>query len=123
METVSDLYRFITNKDGGHTAKAAPNGIYDEIMSKENRAIRLMNRTVKDQTRRRSTKFVDTPLSMIPVLLLKTLNDITNDFLRIEEYTPFHIAHILTKGQRPIFLGILFLIVGGYMTLIHLSDS
>jgi hypothetical protein len=100
--------------------------IYDDMMQKEDSAIRLMNRTIDDRQKQdeRDQSFLHTRLSRMPLLLMKHLNDILNDLLRLsfDDLHPMDIVDIFATGQRPIYMGLLLLFVALFLMLIHISE-
>jgi len=87
------------------------NTIYDELMEKENRVLSTIDRYIADkkETELRETRFLHTPIAKVPTMFFRTFNDMLDDAMRAE--TGRDVRALLTKGARPIYMGMLLIII------------
>lgn len=97
--------------------------VYDEIIQKEDRTLRLMDRLVTDDIQRRQTDtlFVSTPLARIPLHMVRTLQHILDDLLSLRGSSWRDVLAIFTKDQRATYLGMWFLLIAIVLLLLENS--
>jgi hypothetical protein len=87
------------------------NTFYDELMSKEKRVLSTIDRYIleRKEAALRNERFLDTPLSQIPVMLFKNLNDMLDDSGKVKTFKQF--KAMFASGNRMIYVGILLILI------------
>ena len=116
----SDLYNLITNKK---PASDSANEMYDELMKREERVLKIVDRVVDDKQAEhaRSKTFSETPVNRIPYEMYKSVRGFITDLQTSADYGDVWKATF--KGQRVIYIGLLLMIIAVFLMLIQVSEN
>jgi len=116
----SDLYNLITNKK---PATDSVNEMYDELMKREDRVLKIVDRVVDDKQAEhaRSKIFTETPVNRIPYEMYKSVRGLITDLQASKDYSDVWKATY--KGQRIIYIGLLLMIIAVFLMLIQGSEN
>lgn len=122
MNHYNDFLKIIQNKYENNSLNA--DGIYDELIKKENSVLKTINRVIDYEKLKENNKlFSNLSISKIYTNTFKILNKILNDLTKTNELTINKFKKIITKDKRSIYVGILLIFIGVYLALIEISDS
>jgi len=88
--------------------------LYDELMGKETRVLSTIDRYIEDKAASdlQSKRFINTPISQIPVTLFRTLGDLLTDASKAKTKKE---VNQLFSPTRLIYLGILLIIIAVFI--------
>jgi allophanate hydrolase subunit 1 len=102
------------------------NTLYDELMTKEKRVLDVVERLIEDKQNHdyRKTMFVDIPLSKLPFLMLKEMNEFMTDVMEIRgTMTVEKFKRLVNKNHRLVYIGILLVLIALGLMLVNISES
>lgn len=118
----SDLLRVIQNKPD--PKKGSENTTtYDELMRKEARVLDTIDRMIADKHQGDDAKrnVLMVPMWKVPVMIIKTLNDIMNELMVLDEFNSRRVLAIVSQNQRGIYVGMALVIVAVVWMLVGAS--
>lgn len=122
MDKYNDFLKIIQNKYENINLNS--DGIYDELVKKENSILKTINRVIDfEKEKDNKKKFIHLSLSKIYKNIFNNLNKILEELLKTKKLTTKKFKKIILKEKRIIYLGILLIIIAIYLALIELSDS
>jgi DNA gyrase/topoisomerase IV subunit A len=122
LNEVDDLYDIINNKTTGN------NTIYDELKKKEMTYYETIQKVIdeKDKERNQPKDIQSKPFIELMISAMAAWYDIVMDLVNYDyrsKYTKDTFFVLLTKDDRPIYIGILLVILSIFMMIIFLSTN
>jgi allophanate hydrolase subunit 1 len=102
------------------------NTLYDELMLKEKRVLDVVERLIEDKQNQdyRKTMFVDIPLSKLPYLMLKEINELMTDVMELRgTMTMEKLRNLVGKNHRLVYIGILLVLIAVGLMLMNISEN
>ena len=95
-----------------------------EILKREKNMKEVLNRLTDYETKKELEKqFINTKFSDILKNIFKVLNEILDDFIKIDKITINKIKQTINKEKRIIYIGIFMIVCSIFLALIEISDS
>lgn len=122
LNEVDDLYDIINNKTTGN------NTIYDELKKKEMTYYETIQKVIdeKDKERNQPKDIQSKPFIDLIISAMAVWYDIVMDLVNYDyrsKYTKDTFFVLFTKDDRPIYIGILLVILSIFMMIIFLSAN
>ena len=110
---------YMKNKNSSNTTDS----VY-EILKRETNMKEVLNRLTEYETKKELEKqFINTKFSDILKNIFKVLNEILDDFIKIDKITINKIKQTINKEKRIIYIGIFMIVCSIFLALIEISDS
>jgi hypothetical protein len=118
----NDMYKLVTNQR--HSTDST-NTLYDKLMKKEKNVLNIVNRLIEDRqnTMQFDDSFLGTPLSRVPLQLIKSINGIMEDIATTSPKTPEEWRAIFVKEKRLVYIGVLLIVVSVFLLFILSSEQ
>ena len=113
-----DLVKSLENGDS-----MSMSNVYEQIMTKEQNRIDLINRVVEQKENKTwsDTLFYNHSLMEIAILFASTWRTIFNELLIERRFDMESLQHILYDGDRKIYTGIMMILISVFLYFIHAS--
>jgi len=102
--------------------KSEPTNLYEELIQKEDRVLKTVNRVVDYSNRKdlESKEFINMSVGNATVGFLQTMVDIVQDLTKAKDAMQF--VTVLYKGDRVIYIGILVVLISLFLFFVQSSS-
>tara|TARA_B100000925_G_C21817903_1_gene391585 strand:+ start:341 stop:712 length:372 start_codon:yes stop_codon:yes gene_type:complete len=122
MDQLNDFTKIIHNQY--KTTGITKDSIYDEIQKKEKNMKEIIDRVINyEKDKEKDKDFINTRFSDIMLNIFRVLNDILDDFTKINKLTLKKFKKVINKEKRIIYIGIFMIVCAIFLALIEISDS
>jgi tetrahydromethanopterin S-methyltransferase subunit A len=102
--------------------KSEPTNLYEELIQKEDRVLKTVNRVVDYSNRKdlESKEFINMSVGNATVGFLQTMVDIVQDLTKAKDAMQF--VTVLYKGDRVVYIGILVVLISLFLFFVQSSS-
>jgi hypothetical protein len=116
QETLNDIKDIVNGtRDNRNQSVHKNSDVYQNLMQKEDKVINLLNDIHQHEKEKRFTYLMNTPLHLIVVNLITTLNDIMRDLYHCK--TASDMMGVVLQKDRMVYTGMLVITFGLVMLL------